>query len=317
MVSMMDRPQRHGRPNRIAHSPLGESRRLDRFELRDLWREYQLTRSIDLRNRLALHYLTVVYARAARLIRRLPLAVEYDDLTAAGAEGLLQAVEGFEPGRRLAFTTYATRRVNGAMLDYLREADPAPRITRRRHRQVTSAREIYLAERGREMSHEQLAARFPATVLNDSTVRSYQSLTHPVGETNSGRTVHVADVLPDPDASDVDDAAQRREWIDNLTRGFSRAEKLVIVLYYFDDMTMKETGQALGLSESRVSQMHKSILKRLKARFSPHESRVPSHDSRITNGARDEGSPCASAIGLPPDGPGRAMDGASFLKMTG
>ena len=239
-------------------------------DMSKVWVEYKRVPTEPLRNQLVEFYLPLVRYNAERMHVKLPDEVEVDDLVQAGIFGLLDAIESFDLHRGVKFETYCAQRIRGAILDELRAMDWVPRLVRSRaHRMNETARGLE-AELGRKPTEKELSKRMnlPAPEFNrlrrDASAVTLVSLSRTHYETDSNKDVTELDVLRDPAGRDPVDEAQRADLKDLLTRGLTRAERLILVLYYYEEMTMKEIGTTLDLSESRVSQMHSAILDRLK-----------------------------------------------------
>jgi len=245
----------------------------DSRDIREIWVQYKKTHSDELRNKLMEHYLHLVRYTAERIRTKLPEEVELDDLMSAGVFGLLDAIENFDLDRGVKFETYCAPRIRGAILDELRAMDWVPRLVRSRaHRLETAAKELE-AELGRSPSDEEIARRLNVSMeeferlARDASAVGVVSLSRKWYETDSNRDVREIDVIEDKRGPDPIRETQRKDLKELITRGLSRAERLIIILYYFEEMTMKEIGMTLDLSESRVSQMHTSILMRLRAQM--------------------------------------------------
>ena len=241
-------------------------------QIAQAWSQYARTRSENLRNRLMEHYLPVVRHIAQRIHNKLPREVELDDLISAGTFGLMDAIHAFDPERAVKFETYCASRIRGAILDELRAWDWVPRLTRVRSHKLLDATQQLKLELGRDPTDDELARRLRVSadellrISRDSSVIRVMPL--------SRRRTDLNDEV-DLEADGVEDVryAQRLRGIERedlrelITRGLTRAEQLIIILYYFEQMTMKEIGLTLDLSESRVSQMHTAILGRLQGRL--------------------------------------------------
>ncbi|MBN2212168.1 MAG: FliA/WhiG family RNA polymerase sigma factor [Sedimentisphaerales bacterium] len=251
------------------------------LEVEAIWREYKEKGSEELRNLLVERYLTLVKYNAERIYAKLPDEVELDDLISAGVFGLMDAIDAFDLSRGVKFETYCAPRVRGAILDELRSMDWVPRLVRSRAHKLEQATKVLEAHYGRNASDEEIADHMGISedeyikLKRDATAVSLVSLSRKWFETDSQKDVCEIDVLEDKSGENPLEETQRRDLKDALTRGLSRAERLIIVLYYYEDMTMKEIGATLDLSESRVSQMHSSILDRLKAQLRQQKRKVP------------------------------------------
>jgi RNA polymerase sigma factor for flagellar operon FliA len=238
-------------------------------DVQQLWQSFAAERTNELRNRLVERYLPLVKYNAERIWSRLPDGVELDDLISAGIFGLMDAIEAFDMGRGVKFETYCVPRIRGAMLDELRTMDWVPRLVRSKASKLEEARKTLEATLGRPPRQDELAAKLGVTVeeleglVGEATAVSLVSLNKKWYETDSYKDVREIDILEDKKAEDPTHRLQNRDLMRLVTRGLNRNERLIIILYYYEDMTMKEIGATLDLSESRVSQMHSSIVARL------------------------------------------------------
>ncbi len=241
--------------------------------IEQLWEAYWKDGSEQARNDLMEHYLPLVKYNAERIHSRLPEEVEVDDLMSAGLFGLMDAIDSFDPQRGVKFETFCAPRIRGAILDELRSLDWVPRLVRSRSGMVDQARKKLQMKHGYTPTEEEVARELNldpdeyAKVRRDSGTVGVVSLSRKWFETDSNKDVREIDVLEDGRQVDPFNAAQRHDLKELITRGLSRAERLIVILYYYEQMTMKEIGVTLDLSESRVSQMHSSILQRLKAQL--------------------------------------------------
>jgi len=234
------------------------------------WKQFHGTKDETARNCLMEHYLPIVKYTAERLHTKLPDEVDVDDLMSAGIFGLMDAIKAFDPARGVKFETYCAPRIRGAILDELRSMDWVPRLVRSRAHKLNEAMAALEAQLGRRPNEKELAAEMRMSLREfhklqrDAHATGLVSLSRKWFETDGNKDVREIDVLEDKRSDDPFRAAQRKDLKELITRGLSRAERLIIILYYFEEMTMKEIGETLDLSESRVSQMHSSILGRLK-----------------------------------------------------
>src|SRR5437868_5625059 len=243
-------------------------------DVTELWREFKEHPTTPLRNRLVERYLPLVKYNAERIWQRLPEGVDLDDLISAGVFGLMDAIDAFDLTRGVKFETYCVPRIRGAMLDELRTMDWVPRLVRSKANKLEDARKTLEAELGRPPRPEELAGRLgvPLEQLDDlvgeATAVNLVSLNKKWYETDSYKDVREIDILEDKKAEDPTHRLQNRDLMRLVTRGLNRNERLIVILYYYEEMTMKEIGATLNLSESRVSQMHSSIVQRLQAHLS-------------------------------------------------
>ncbi len=244
------------------------------------WREYRKTRGESARNRLMENYLYIVKYAAERLHTKLPEEVEVDDLISAGIFGLMDAVKAFDPVRGVKFETYCAPRIRGAILDELRSMDWVPRLVRSRAHKLTEATQALEARLGRKPEVRELAKEMRMSIREfekidrDAHATGIVSLSRKWFETDSHKDIREIDVLEDKKSDDPLRAVQKKDLRALVTRGLSRAERLIVILYYFEEMTMKEIGETLDLSESRVSQMHSSVLIRLRSQLDKRQKEL-------------------------------------------
>jgi RNA polymerase sigma factor FliA len=242
----------------------------DRFSI--AWSRYVATRDVYWRNQLALLYQPLVTGLATKLKGRVPTSIELADLVSVGQIGLLTAIERFEPARGLKFNTFAPCRINGAMLDYLRELDAVPRVDRKRINHLRDVRIKLDRQLGRAPTTEDLAAvmgdKLPRCLRAEAQARSFESPVR-LSLTYSGenRESKISDVIP-LDQCEPSDREQRLEDLRRILRGCTQRERLILILYYFEELTFREIAGTVGLTESRISQLHSDLLLRLRARLS-------------------------------------------------
>lgn len=242
----------------------------DDASLRAAWRDYIASGDEEIRNRLMEHYLFLVRYTAERIGAKLPDEVDVDDLMSAGVFGLMDAIDNFEPERGVKFETYCAPRVRGAILDELRSMDWVPRLVRHRAQKLIETQRTLEVELGRAPTEEEIARKLhmsPAQfekLARDAQSVALVSLSKKFNDSDQDREGFELDVVPDENSIDPAADAQKADIKEVITRELSRAERLIIVLYYYEQMTMKQIGQTLDLSESRVSQMHSAILDRLR-----------------------------------------------------
>ena len=242
-------------------------------DIKEVWAEYKKNKTEALRNILMENYLHLVRYNAERIHVKLPDEVELDDLMSAGIFGLMDAINAFDMERGVKFETYCAPRIRGAILDELRSMDWVPRLVRSRSHKLDGATKQLEVELGRAPTNEEVAERLKVPMgefdkmQKDASAVGVVSLNRKWFETDSNKDVREIDILEDKKGGDPIREIQRKDLKELITKGLSRAERLIIILYYFEEMTMKEIGATLDLSESRVSQMHSSILARLKAQM--------------------------------------------------
>ena len=239
-----------------------------------MWRDYIADRSNQtLRNALIEQYLPLVRYHAERVWSRLPDEVDVDDLTSSGVFGLMDAIDAYDPERGVKFETYCVPRIRGAMLDELRNTDWVPRLVRSRARKLSEANKELSNKLGRLPTQEELAEHLKMDktelerVMNDANAVNLVSLNKKWFETDGSKDVSEIDLVEDENSEDPTSRLQKSDLIRMVTRGLNRNERMIIILYYYEEMTMKEVGAALDLSESRVSQMHSAIIARLQTQL--------------------------------------------------
>ncbi len=224
----------------------------------------------NLRNRLIEFYFPLVRFNAERVWSKLPDGVDLNDLISAGVFGLMDAIEAFDMERGVKFETYCVPRIRGAMLDELRTMDWVPRLVRSKASKLEAARREIEAEKGRPPQAAELAARLQISLEEFDRLKSEACTVNLVSlnkkwyETDSYKDVREVDIVEDAKGEDPTNGIQKLDLMKLVTKGLNRNERLIIILYYYEELTMKEIGTTLGLSESRVSQMHSSIVQRLK-----------------------------------------------------
>lgn len=223
-----------------------------------------------LRNRLVEAYLPIVRYQAEKLCHATPQMVDVDDLKSAGVFGLIDAIASFDPARGVRFETYSPLRIRGAMLDWIREMDWVPRLVRTHASKLAAAKTKLRLTTGRSPTVEELAKELSISV---GEVEVLQAEANTVGVESmerirlrnaEGKDVTSVEWEWDRRGEDPTLDSQRADLLKLVTKGLKQNERLIIILYYFEEMTMKEIGATLDLSESRVSQMHSAILARLK-----------------------------------------------------
>ncbi len=239
----------------------------------EVWQMYADGKTEALRNFLMENYLHLVKSTAERMHMRLPGEVDVEDLMSAGLFGLMDAINAFDLSRGVKFETYCTQRIRGAIFDELRAMDWVPRLVRSRTAKLDRVRKKFEMQLGRKPTERELSERLEVSgaefkkLSKDSKPVSVVSLNRKWFETDSSKDIREIDVIQDNRQEDPLSELQRRDLKLLITKGLSRAERLIVVLYYYEEMTMKEIGITLDLSESRVSQMHSSILARLQAQM--------------------------------------------------
>jgi RNA polymerase sigma factor for flagellar operon FliA len=249
-----------------------------------LWKEYKRTGERALRDRLILTYAPLVKYVAGRLGSGLPAHVEEGDLVSYGLLGLIGAIERFDPTRDIKFETYAIARIKGSIIDELRSMDWVPRSVRARARDIERAIADLEARLTRAPTDEEIADKLGITEeeFQDSLMEISRSSIAALDELwaspgSSGDAVALIDTIEDPQAAEPQMAMAHTELREALGDAISRLperEKLVVTLYYYEELTLREIGEVLGVTESRVSQLHTKAILRLNARLASSLSRA-------------------------------------------
>jgi RNA polymerase sigma factor for flagellar operon FliA len=253
-------------------------------QLENVWRDYVVTRDLESRNLLIEHYLPLAKVHGERIHSRLPAEVDLDDVIAAAIDGLRDAIGSFDPGRGVKFQTFCAPRMKGAVLDALRRSDHVTRLIRLQTTQLSASQAILRGRLGRTPSDEEVANHMRlspaeyADVVRTAQAADYVGLDRTFSGADQSDECTGADFLSDPRAESPLQMSQREDVRRLVTKGLSATERMVLILYYYEEMTMKEIGATLGTSESRISQVHAQVIQRLR------EAR---------RGRQDEFVPCA------------------------
>jgi RNA polymerase sigma factor for flagellar operon FliA len=240
-----------------------------------LWVEYRRTNDQALRDRLILTYAPLVKYVAGRLGSGLPAHVDEGDLVSYGLLGLIGAIERFDHQRDIKFETYALTRIKGAIIDELRALDWVPRSVRSRAREIERAIGEFEAKAGRAPTDEEIAEKVGISEeelnesLSDISRSSIAALDELWSVSGEGDQISLLDTIEDtgdrpPDALDV---TETKELIADAISRLPEREKLVITLYYYEELTLREIGEVIGVTESRISQLHTKAILRLKSRL--------------------------------------------------
>ncbi len=252
-------------------------------DTKTLWQEFKASNDKGLRDRLILTYAPLVKYVAGRLGSGLPAHVDEGDLVSYGLLGLIGAIERYDPDRDIKFETYAISRIKGAIIDELRALDWVPRSVRSRAREIERAIGELEAKLGTAPTDEQIAAKIGISVdeleesLTDISRSSIAALDELWSTSGDGDQVSLLDTIEDtagPRPADVLDATELREALADAIARLPEREKLVVTLYYYEELTLREIGEVLGVTESRISQLHTKAILRLKARLAGAAARV-------------------------------------------
>jgi len=247
------------------------------IELKDLWKKYKTSGDERARERLVVAYSPLVKYVAGRMGTSLPAHVDEADLISYGLTGLISAIERFDLSREIKFETYAITRIRGAIIDELRTLDWVPRSVRARAREIERANQKLEALLQRAPSDEEMAGELQITVneFNDALVQISTSTLVALDELwttndNGSDPVSLLDTIADrraPDPHALVDQGELRDRIADAIAALPEREKLVIALYYYENLTLREVGEVLGVTESRVSQLHTKAVLRLRSKL--------------------------------------------------
>jgi RNA polymerase sigma factor for flagellar operon FliA len=252
-------------------------------DTRALWQELRRTNSKSARDRLILTYAPLVKYVAGRLGSGLPAHVDEGDLVSYGLLGLIGAIERYDPDREIKFETYAMARIRGAIIDELRALDWVPRSVRSRAREIERAIGELESRLGRAPTDEEIAGKIGISVdeldesLTDISRSSIAALDELWAVSGEGDEVALLDTIEDESGPRPDvqlDESETREALAEAISRLPERESLVITLYYYEELTLREIGEVLGVTESRVSQLHTKAVLRLKARLAGAAARA-------------------------------------------
>lgn len=231
----------------------------------------------DMRNVLMeLHYPLVRHI-AERLLQTLPRSIELDDLVSAGLFGLMDAIRGFDPDRGIKFKTYCTTRIRGSILDQLRSQDWVPRLVRLKAGKIEKALQRLQGQYGREPTHAELAAHLEmdhgelSKEITSARAKTMFSLSERWDDGDDDGSLEKVEILEDRQAIDPVGELNRRDLLTYLTRALTHKERFIIEQYYQVGHTMREIGEMLALTESRVCQIHSNVMSRLKGLLGPKQ----------------------------------------------
>jgi RNA polymerase sigma factor FliA len=239
-----------------------------------LWREYKATGDVQVRNRLVMTYAPLVKYIVFKKVRELPARCDVEDFISCGLEALIASIDRFDPAKGATLEQFAWTRIHGAVLDELRRQDWAPRSLRRWERDIGRAREQFTSNHGRRPTRVELAASLAISVdelrrreddITVSDITSLNALVMSDDETNVERM----DTLVGGEA-DPEDAAMTSDAKDRFRRAFAtlpKREREVAILLYVKNLTLREIGDVIGVSESRVCQIHTHLKRTLKTQL--------------------------------------------------
>ena len=257
-------------------------------EVEPVWREFRRSRSIELRNALVERYMPLVKVAAERVWSEIHRMVELEELKSVAVLGLIEAVDGYDIDRGVKFETYCASRLRGAILDELRSRDWLPRLTRAKVQRATEADQRLRAHLGRAPTEEEIAEGAGLTmeeydeIFHCGKIPSSVSLTDDLQRFDDGSQFQRIRILEDkkePDPLENVQSREARRIVMEVVRTLRKPERLVVQLYYYEQLTMKQIGSLLGISESRVSQIHAEVVELLKRRMKTRDFEMGSGET--------------------------------------
>ena len=237
-----------------------------------LWESFSETRNDKIREKLLFQYLPLVKQIAGGIIGKLPASVSIDELIDAGVIGLLESIDRYDIQASVKFETYAFTRVRGAMMDELRKMDWAPRSLREKTKRLDEAHRVLASKFGRQPSNEEIADHLKISLDKFHQISKEVGAVNPISLdkeifSGTGESTNLYDIVEEKDVitplKSMEDKELKSLMVKEIEK-LPRNEKLVIALYYYEELTLREIGDILNLSESRVSQIHSKVVKKLK-----------------------------------------------------
>ncbi len=242
----------------------------------ELWRLYKKNKNPEIRDKLVRQYAPLVKYVAGKVAVGMPHNVEFDDLVGYGVFGLFDAIEKFDPDKHVKFKTYAVTRIRGAIFDELRSIDWVPRSVRQKTREIEETVRRLEASLGRAATDKEIAKELGMSAkdfekvmlkISGTSILSLNDVWY-TGEDND--KVSIADSIESPKSLNPDIIVEKDEIkrvIVEAIHELPEKEKKVLVLYYYEDLTLKEIGEILEVTESRVSQLHTKAIMRLRTKL--------------------------------------------------
>ncbi|MFT7534172.1 MAG: RNA polymerase sigma factor for flagellar operon FliA [Hyphomicrobiaceae bacterium] len=242
-------------------------------ELEIIWKTYKRTRDENLRNTLIEHHMPLVRTIAERVLQTLPKSIDVDDLSSAGTFGLMDAINGFDLSRGIKFKTYCTTRIRGSILDELRSQDWVPRLVRLKAHRLERAMRTLEGQLGRTPNQAEVAKELDITLEElqahqaEANAKTIFSLSEKWDDGDDDKELEKVEILADRKSVNPVDTIQQRDALDMITSSLTKKERLIILMYYYEGLTMREIGEIMELTESRVCQIHSNVMARLKAQL--------------------------------------------------
>jgi RNA polymerase sigma factor FliA len=246
---------------------------LTESDLEVIWRTFKRTRDENLRNTLIEHHMPLVRAIAERVLQTLPKSIDVDDLSSAGTFGLMDAINGFDLSRGIKFKTYCTTRIRGSILDELRSQDWVPRLVRLKAHRLDRAIRQLEGELGRAPNQHEIARALGISLEElqaheaEANAKTIFSLSEKWDDGDEEKEMEKVEILADRKSVDPVETIQQSDALEMITSSLTKKERLIILMYYYEGLTMREIGEIMELTESRVCQIHSNVMMRLKVQL--------------------------------------------------
>ncbi len=258
-----------------------EGKKLSDEEVKVLWLEYDKNRENKIvRDKLIVQYMYLIKYVVGRLRMNLPGTISTDDISGYGVEGLINAIERFKPSKGVRFETYALLRIRGAIIDRIRSQDWVPRGTQRRFKKIQQTKNKLQIELGRAPTSQEIAQELETTkekidaAMAEMETNSMVSIYDSRGGSDSSDSMEIIDTIQDTKATDPLAELEQVDFKKQLSMALNKLperEKLILALYYHKNMTLKEIGETISISESRVCQLHSQAIMKLRKILSNKE----------------------------------------------
>jgi RNA polymerase sigma factor for flagellar operon FliA len=273
-TSTESRPRTLGPKVRVSATPPTQAPHvLSETELEVIWRTFKRTRDENLRNTLIEHHMPLVRSIAERVLQTLPKSIDVDDLSSAGTFGLMDAINGFDLTRGIKFKTYCTTRIRGSILDELRSQDWVPRLVRLKAHRLDRAIRQLEGELGRAPNQHEIARALGISLEElqaheaEADAKTIFSLSEKWDDGDEDKDMEKVEILADRKSVDPVETIQQGDALEMITSSLTKKERLIILMYYYEGLTMREIGEIMELTESRVCQIHSNVMARLKAQL--------------------------------------------------
>jgi RNA polymerase sigma factor for flagellar operon FliA len=234
---------------------------------------FKRTRDENLRNTLIEQHMPLVRAIAERVLQTLPKSIELDDLASAGLFGLMDAINGFDLSRGIKFKTYCSTRIRGSILDELRSQDWVPRLVRLKAHRLDRAIRQLEGELGRAPNQVEIAQALGISLDElqahqaEANAKAIFSLSEKWDDGEEEKEMEKVEILADRKSANPLDTIQQNDALEMITSSLTKKERLIVLMYYYEGLTMREIGEIMELTESRVCQIHSNVMMRLKTQI--------------------------------------------------